>query len=150
MENYCQFKNCLVNAKLTRQSLPPIEYIILLGTAVCVFNQNNQFVIENILRCDNNISWFKLIDMESGNLCSYIAETITKNSNDEIEKLFEKVVFQRNRIIHSFQCTLNNEQILATKERKTHNQYHITKEFLKEFIKENEKLSDMLHKFRGF
>lgn len=150
MENYCQFKNYLVNAKLTRQSVPPIEYIILLGTALCVFNQNNQFIIENIMRCDKNISWFDLIDFESGKLRPYIAETITKNSNSDIENLFSRLVSKRNRIIHSFQCTHNDEQVLATKERITHKQYHITKEYLKEFIKENEKLSDMLHKFREF
>ena len=150
MEYNSQCKNCLTDENLTRQSVPSIEYRILLGTAVCAFNQNNQFIIENIWRCDKNISWFDLVDFESGKLRPYIAETITKNSNGDIENLFSKLVFQRNRIIHSFQITLNNEQILATKERKTHNQYRITKEFLKEFIKENERLSDMLHKFRGF
>lgn len=150
MEYNSQCKNCLTDENLTRQSVPSVEYRILLGTAVCVFNQNNQFVIENILRYTENISWYDLIDKESGKLFPYIAETITKNSNDEIEKLFSRLVSKRNRIMHSFRCTHNNEQILATKERITHKQYCITKEYLKEFIKENEKLSDMLHNFRGF
>ena len=33
----------------TRQSLPSRKYRELLGSAVCVFNSNNSFVIENIL-----------------------------------------------------------------------------------------------------
>ena len=38
--------------KYTHQSLPEREYRKLLGSAICVFNSNNQFVIENILRND--------------------------------------------------------------------------------------------------
>lgn len=55
----------------------------------------------------------------------------------------------RNRIVHSFQCTYKNEQILATKD-KQNKQFYITKEYLLDFIKKNEQLSDMLHDFRGF
>ena len=36
----------------TRQALPPESYLILLGASLCVFNSNNAFVIENILRTD--------------------------------------------------------------------------------------------------
>lgn len=136
----------------TRQSLPSKEYRELLGTALCVFNSNNAFIIENILRNDedSNYDWYKLIDTESGNLRSCIKETITKKFNDSIEHLFSEIVKLRNRIIHSFQITLDEEQILATKEKKTNNQFVITKEYLMNFIRENEKLSTMLHEFRGF
>lgn len=36
----------------TRQSLPEKYYRELLGTALCVFNSNNAFIIETILRMD--------------------------------------------------------------------------------------------------
>ena len=43
----------------SRQALPPKQYRELLGSAICVFNSNNQFVIENILRIDNtNFNWY--------------------------------------------------------------------------------------------
>ena len=37
----------------TRQSLPTKQYRELLGSAICVFNSNNAFIVENILRCDD-------------------------------------------------------------------------------------------------
>jgi hypothetical protein len=40
----------------TRQALPSKKYRELLGSALCVFNANNAFVIENILRSDDNHS----------------------------------------------------------------------------------------------
>ena len=44
------------------------------------------------------------------------------------------------------------EQILATKTRKKDGniQFEITKEYLLDFIKKNEELSDMLYKYRGY
>ena len=134
----------------SRQALPSKKYRELLGSAVCVFNSNNQFVIENILRIDNlNYNWYELIDKTSGELSESIKETITKNSDTKITSLFSELISKRNRIIHSFQITENDEQILRTK-NKRHEQYSITEEYLLEFIKENEGLSTMLHKFRGF
>ena len=38
-----------MNESITKQALPSEEYIKLLGIALCVFNSNNAFVIENIL-----------------------------------------------------------------------------------------------------
>lgn len=133
----------------SRQSLPARRYRELLGSAICVFNSNNQFVIENILRLDNsNYNWYELIDKTSGQLTKPITETITKNSDEEISSLFSNLVSKRNRIMHSFQITYENEQILRTKD-KNHQQYNITEEYLLEFIRENENLSSLLHKFRG-
>lgn len=133
----------------SRQSLPARRYRELLGSAICVFNSNNQFVIENILSVDNsNYNWYELIDKTSGQLTKPIMETITKNSDEEISSLFSNLVSKRNRIIHSFQITYENEQILRTKD-KNHQQYNITEEYILEFIRENENLSSMLHKFRG-
>lgn len=59
----------------------------------------------------------------------------------------------RNRIVHSFRITnAAGEQVLATKEKvsKGNQQFEITEEYLLDFIAKNEKLSDMLHNFRGF
>lgn len=133
----------------SRQALPPKNYRELLGSAICVFNSNNQFVIENILRIDNaNFNWCDLIDKTSGQLNDPIKDTITANSNDEIALIFKSLVDKRNRIIHSFQITHEDEQILATKDR-NHNQFIITEEYLLDFINENELLSSKLHELRG-
>lgn len=138
----------------TKQSLPSKEYRELLGSTICVFNSNNNFIIENILRSDvtSKYNWYDLIDSTSGQLTFPIKETITKESDGTIEQLFKEIVDQRNRILHSFQITENatdNEQILATK-NKSNEQFVITKEYLMDFIEKNDKLSTMLHKFRGF
>ena len=133
----------------SRQALPPKKYRELLGSAICVFNSNNQFIIENILRIDNNYNWYKLIDKTSGELSEPIKETITKYSDTKITLLFSELISKRNRIIHSFQITENNEQILKTKNKK-HEQFNITEKYLLEFIKDNELLSSELHKFRSF
>ena len=136
----------------TRQSLPTKEYRELLGSAICVFNSNNSCIIENILREDGgrNYSWYDLIDKTSGQLKAAINDTITTKAGSEIAQIFSDLVDKRNRIIHSFQITNDDkEQILATKD-KQHNQFVITKEYLLDFIKGNEVLSDKLYTFRGY
>lgn len=136
----------------TRQSLPTKEYRELLGSAICVFNSNNSFIIENILREDGgrNYSWYDLIDKTSGQLKAAINDTITTKAGSEIAQIFSDLVDKRNRIIHSFQITNDDkEQILATKD-KQHNKFVITKEYLLDFIKGNEVLSDKLYTFRGY
>lgn len=136
----------------TRQSLPAKEYRELLGSAICVFNSNNSFIIENVLREDGgrNYNWYDLIDKTSGQLKAAINNTITTKAGSDIAQIFSDLVDKRNRIIHSFQITNDDkEQILATKD-KQHNQFVITKEYLLDFIKANEVLSDELHTFRGY
>lgn len=133
----------------SRQSLPSRKYHELLGSAICVFLSNNSFIIENILQCDESYSWYTLIDKNSGNLLPYIKDTIAKQSNTKILELFSELISIRNRIIHSFRCTVDGEHVLATKD-KNHKQYVITEKFLMDFIKKNEILSDLLHDFRGY
>ena len=135
----------------SKQVLPSKKYRELLGSALCVFNSNNSFIIENILRVDNeHYNWFDLIDKTSGNLLPVIVETIISvTQNNKISMLFNELVNTRNRIVHSFQITDEyGNQLLATKE-KNGNQYRITEEILFEFIKKNEILSSELYKFRG-
>jgi hypothetical protein len=134
----------------SRQALPSRRYRELLGSAICVFNANNQFIIENVLRLDaSNFSWVNLIDKTSGLLTESIRKTVTGNSDSQIADLFASLTSRRNRIIHIFQITENNEQLLRTKE-KGHDQFTITERYLLEFIRDNEVLSGMLHNLRGF
>lgn len=138
----------------TRQAVPSRKYRELLGTAICVFNSNNAFVIENILRSDDNgqYDWYSLIDRESGKLKEPIQNTIAKNTNEKIGELFSEIVTMRNRIIHSFQITYDGQQILATKTRikEENQQFIISEEYLLKYIKKNEELSSVLHRFRGY
>lgn len=147
-----------MNESYTRQALPSKKYRELIGTAICVFNSNNSFVIENILRVDQTgqYEWHKLIDKVSGRLSGDIEQTITANSDETIAQLFSDIVDIRNRIVHSFQITAPagitddvDNQMLATKHRDGR-QERITEEYLMNFIKLNEKLSIKLHQFRGF
>ena len=144
----------MVYESYTRQSLPAKDYRDLLGTALCVFNSNNGFIIENIIRTNTLFDWYELIDKESGLLRTIISETISKECDTTaIEDLFLKIVSMRNRIIHSFRITSNSgEQVLATKTRKKEGniQFEITDEYLMDFIKKNEMLSDLLHQYRGY
>lgn len=137
----------------TRQSLPTKEYRELLGSALCVFSSNNGFIIENIIKTNNSFNWYELIDKESGLLKKIISDTISnKCGNTKIEDLFLEIVNMRNRIIHGFRITSKSgEQVLATKTRKKDGniQFEITDEYLMDFIKKNEKLSDLLHQYRG-
>lgn len=136
---------------LTRIPLPKDEYVYLLGMAMSVFIYNNGFIIENIINTDGDYSWHDLIDKESGRLKAPIAQTITKNAGAEIAELFSDIVYRRNRIIHSFRCTSSkNEQILATKDRHTDKQFDLEEEYLVQFIKLNDKLSDLLYKYREY
>ena len=132
----------------TRQSLPTKQYRELLGSAICVFNSNNAFIIENILKCDDldKYDWYHLIDLESGHLKGSVHEVITSKCGDKIETLFAK-------IINSYRVTnASGEQILATKERVKdgNRQFEITEEYLLNFIAFNQELSDLLHNLRGY
>ena len=138
---------------LTRQSVPSQTYRELLGTALCVFNSNNSFVIENVLHTnDKDYNWYELIDKESGQLKKVIKETILTKTDNDILDLFSDIVEMRNRIIHSFQITdKDGEQRLATKTkiRDGNIQFVITEEYLNEFIKKNETLCLKLYEYRS-
>lgn len=135
----------MYDEKLTRQSLPTERYRILLGTAITVFCSNNSFIIEILLQIDHTKSWYDLIDKESG----LIKEEVKEKLPSDIGDLFGKIVYKRNRIIHGYQVTHEDgEQILATKVKSSGEQFYITEEYLLEFIKQNEKLSDLLNSFR--
>lgn len=141
----------MYDTTLTRQSLPNKRYLYLLGVAVSVFSSNNGFIIENIIRTDSSYSWYDLIDKESGRLKDTIKNTISANAGNDILTKFSELVEMRNRIIHGFRITSpDNKQILATKERITNKQFHITEGYLIDFIKKNDELSSLLLGYRGF
>ncbi|WP_270359922.1 selenium binding protein [Limosilactobacillus mucosae] len=137
----------------TRQSLPEKDYRELLGTALCVFNANNQFIIENILKISGDQhNWWELMDKTSGSILHKVMiEQYGDIVPENIIELFNILVKKRDRIVHSFQTTYSmdtEEQILATKDPKTDEQFIITREYMMDFIKENDKLNDMLYKLR--
>lgn len=135
----------MYDSTLTRQSLPSERYRLLLGTAIGVFNSNNGFVIENLLRIDDLASWYKLMDMSSGAVKSYARGKLP----DEIIDLFGEVIDMRNRIIHSFQATNDNEEQTMWTKEKSGKQFEITEDYLVNFIRKNEQLAIMLDEFRN-
>lgn len=138
----------------TTQSLPEADYRELLGSTLYVFCSNNAFIIGNIINTDDLLSWYELIDKESGNLKNAIGDTISaKTGNTKTDDLFIDIVNMRNRIVHGFGITSSNgEQILATKMRKNNGneQFVITQDYLMDFIKKNKEFSDLLYEYRGY
>ena len=139
----------------TRQSLPEKYYRELLGTALCVFNSNNAFIIETILRLDISGEYdrYHLIDLESGRLRPSVHNVISTQCGSDVEDLFLNLIERRNRIIHSYRITNSSgQQVLATKTmiKDGNTQFEITEDYLLEFIKLNDKLSSMLHNLRGY
>ncbi len=139
----------------TRQSLPEKYYRELLGTALCVFNSNNAFIIETILRMDisGEYDWYHLTDLESGKLRPSVHAVISTQCGSDVEDLFLNLIERRNRIIHSYRITNSSgQQVLATKTmiKGGNTQFEITEDYLLEFIKLNNKLSGMLHNLRGY
>lgn len=103
----------------------------------------------NVIHTDASQSWRDLIDKESGQLKPTIAATITKVVGDDIQKKFSDIVVRRNRIIHGFRVTSKaGEQILGTKDRKIQEQFEISEDYLREFIRANDELSQMLERYR--
>lgn len=138
---------------LTCQSLPEEHYLCLVGAALCVFNSNNAFIIENILHTNNtDYSWYELIDLESGNLRSAIAKTISAKAGNDIQALFNEIVRRRNRIVHSFRITdAKGKQRLATKTKvkEGNEQFVIDEGYLEDFIRLNDELSTKLNAYRN-
>lgn len=143
----------------TGQALPSKKYRELLGTAFCVFNSNNNFIIESILKLDkyHYYSWYELIDKDSGFLLEDIKKTITKESGPKIAETFNELIGMRARLVQSFQVTAADDctsddadnQILATKYSDGRQEY-ITQQYLLNFIKLNEELSGFLYELRGY
>lgn len=149
-----------MRSQYSNQPVSDPEYMTLLGTALYVFNANNAFIIENMLNISDYRDWWHLIDQESGTIDSMIQGkhySSVFNEHDEILRLFHDLVLRRNRIIHSFPITSYKEsddpdgQILHTKEKieAGNKQFTINKHFLLNFIKDNERLCQLLDNLRN-
>lgn len=140
--------------KNNRISLPSDYYVYLVGACVCVFNSNNGFLIENILRINKGTNWHELIDQTSNKLLNKYSELLKKFPHgDEIVDLFENLVDMRNRILHSYRITSKTqEQILGTKTKikDGNTQFEITQNYMEEFIEKNNSLSSKLYDLRNF
>lgn len=139
---------------ITRQSTSDDEFLLLLGISQWVFNSNCGFIIEMIDKEHHNNSsepWNRLIELTAGNLLNYKNIIITILGKD-IYNLFDKLVDDRNAIIHSMPTgeKVDNYTIPIYRNDKKNKYVRIDKNFLKNFIKENEKLSDKIYKFRGY
>ncbi|WP_209342799.1 selenium binding protein [Flavonifractor sp. AGMB03687] len=143
--------------KYSKQALPSKNYRELLGTAIYVFNSNNSFIIENVLRCDEagDFDWYMLTDWQAGKVKERAKHIIEEKLGKEIFLLFDDIIEKRNRIVHSFPVTnQGGEQVLRTKNRaqseKGNRQFEISEDFLLGFIRMNDTLSNMLHGVRGY
>ncbi len=140
--------------KLTRQSLTDNEFLYLLGVCQWVFNSNVSFIIEMIDKEHHNNSeesWFNLVEKTAGNLKDY--KNIVYNIlGRDIYDLFNELVLERNAIFHSFPTgeKVNNYYIPIYRNDYKGLNIEIDKEYLKAFIKKNEKLSDLIYRFRGY
>ena len=139
---------------ITRQSTSDDEFLYLLGISQWVFNSNCGFIIEMIDKehhHNSNESWTKLIELTSGNLLNY-KNMIISILGIEIYDLFELLVDKRNTIIHSIPTgeKVDDYVIPIYRNDKKKKYVKIDKEYLLEFIKENEKMSDKIYAFRGY
>jgi hypothetical protein len=138
---------------LTRQSLTDDEYLNLLGISQWAFNDNCGFIIEMLDKEHHNnseTSWFEFQDLTAGQLKDY-KSLIENVLNKDIYKLFSKLVEQRNKIIHSQPTGKKIDGCpIAIYRNKKGNYVEITKEYLKQFIKDNDALSSLIYEKRGF
>ncbi|MDC2844307.1 hypothetical protein PO185_01160 [Limosilactobacillus mucosae] len=131
---------------LTGIPLPPIKYITLLGTSMSVFDYNNELIIEILINSGSKYTWHDLTDKESGQF----KKEVFKILGSKIGNKFSELINMRNRIIHGYRVTKDDKQILATKDRKTQEQFYITEEYLYQFIEKNDELCHMLIDYRGY
>lgn len=141
-------------SKITRQSTSDDEFLYLLGMSQWVFNSNCGFIIEMIDKEHHNNSnehWIELIELTSGNLLNHKNMIISILGKD-IYDIFNLLVDKRNTIIHSMPTgeKVDDYVIPIYRNDKKNKYVKVDKKYLLEFIKENEKLCDKIHKFRGY
>ena len=139
---------------LTKQSTSDDEFLYLLGVCQWVFNSNFGFIIEMIDKEHHNNSderWIDLIELTAGWLLNYKDKIITI-LGEEIYSLFSELVDKRNSIIHSIPTgeKVDNYEIPVYRNDSKHKYVRIDKNYLIDFIKKNEKLSSLIHSFRGY
>lgn len=102
----------------TRIPLPDEEYTELIGSAIYSFDYNYSFIINNIIeskKSDKN--WYELNGRSNKaiSVTNELLKVLKNDKNNKIYQSFKDLVLTRNRIVHSFPCTdENDEQILRT------------------------------------
>lgn len=139
---------------LTRQSLSDDELLYLIGVSQWVFNSNLHFIIEMIDKEHHNNSeesWFDLIELTAGKLKGDHKDLILSVLGSEIYDLFADIKEKRDAIVHSFPTgkKVDGYCIPVYRNDTKGKRVEIDKEYLKEFIKQNEKLSSLVYKIRG-
>lgn len=142
---------------LTNQSLSSRNYLRLLGICTWVFQMNVEFIYEMIDKehhDHSDTSWYTLINYTSGRLAEKQKSAIRENIGDDAFSLFSSLIGRRNQIIHGLPSgkKFKDHPIMIYRSPKQGkpSSVDITDVFLEEFIKDNNKLSSMIHMRRQY
>lgn len=142
--------------ELTHQSLTSDEFLNLLGISLWVFNSNFSFLIEMLDKEHHNTTeflWRDLLKLTAGQLAGLSKKTrqygikLKQILGEEIATLFKEIVDKRNTIVHSIP-TGNNNLGYFVSAYYDNDTIYITTEYLKEFIRLNDKLSSLIYNKR--
>lgn len=146
-------------------TMPRDDDLYLVGLSLIVFNRFYPFMIE-LLRHDPEVedNWYVLMDMSlkgiAENLASFICRTYGINDVEKkkhVTEALDDLVERRNRIVHAFVATDETGQALYTKTKhnlhapeKRDQQFHITREYLQDFISAVKDMDYKLDDFREY
>ena len=143
--------------ELTRQSLTSDEFLNLLGISIWVFNSNISFLIEMLDKEHHNTTEFlrrDLLKLTAGQLAGLSKKTekygikLREILGEEIATLFVEIIDKRNAIIHSTP-TGNDNLGYVVPVYYGKDTIYITKKYLIEFIRLNDKLSLLIYNKRN-
>ena len=149
-------------ADKTKGILPKDDYTYLLGASLFVFEGINAFVVENLgyTGLTEECDWYHLIDTAQRKYVCFIKKHIDSKLGTDIAGRFDRLLDERNRIVHGFPVTNNCEQVLDTKTK--HNdddpanrnkQHIITRAEMQQFIADcmdlNIRLDDVRDRLLG-
>ena len=133
----------LVIADRTEGILPKDDYTYLLGASLFVFERINAFVVQNLGYTDltEECDWYHLIDAGQRSYVDRIRKHIDSKLGTDIADRFDRLLDERNRIVHGFPVTNSGEQVLDTKTKhddddpaNSDKQHIITREEMQQFI----------------
>ena len=149
-------------ADRTEGILPKDDYTYLLGASLFVFERINAFVVENLGHAGltGKHDWYHLIDAGQRSYVDLIGEHIDRKLGTDIADRFDRLIDERNRIVHGFAATYSGEQVLGTKTKHCKNnpangdkQHIITREEMQKFIADcmdlNIRLDDVRDRLLG-
>ena len=130
-------------ADRTEGILPKDDYTYLLGASLFVFERINAFVVENLGHAGltGEHDWYHLIDAGQRSYVCLIKKHIDHKLGTDIADRFDRLLNERNRIVHGFVATYSGEQVLGTKTKhddddpvNSDKQHIITREEMQQFI----------------